>query len=293
MKRHVQLEGVRKWAGDHLLELQSEPLQVLDRFFGQYGPYVLQGCEVTPAVEGNELFDVAPGLVVLAGKDRNNDDAVMVVPFAGGTGFPLPLYLTLAWDIRRHEYVSGGVKPIAYDYYAAGSTVQPAAGTPHLLLNARTLRFVDKILPDRANYALQNGTYPNFTAGNSLKLGGRPASDYVLREDLRDGFKVTDISGWTTPITTTGSQNPITAQVTKPWRDDVMYVFSVSISGRDAEYSPPLILGAMTRTLRFDSIAAASTYMASCLDSQTITMTVGTAADYTLFKVYEISPKTL
>jgi hypothetical protein len=145
MKRHVQVEGVRKWAGDHLLELQGEPLKVLDRFFGQYGPYVMQGCAVTPAADGDDLYDVAPGLVVLAGKDRSGADAVMVVPFAGVTGIPLPLYLTLAWEVRRREYVIGGVKPIAYDYFATASTVQPEAGTPHLILNATTPRFVDVI----------------------------------------------------------------------------------------------------------------------------------------------------
>ncbi len=144
MKRYVQVEGVRKWAGDHLVELQSEPMQVFDRFFGQYNSYVLQGCEVTPAAS-DDLYDVAPGLVVLAGKDRTGSDTVMVVPFAGAPSSPLPIYLTLAWSVRRREYVTGGVKPIAYDYYATASTVESDAGTPYLLLNDKTPRFTDAI----------------------------------------------------------------------------------------------------------------------------------------------------
>lgn len=152
MKRHIQLEGVRKWAGDHLLELQGEPLAVLDKFFGQFGSYILKGCEVTANVDDPDLYDVASGLVVLEGKDRNGDDAVMVVPFAGVTGEPLPLYLTLAWSVRQGEYVTGGMKPIAYDYHAAASTVEPDEGTAYLLFNADTPRFVDAIQDENHSF---------------------------------------------------------------------------------------------------------------------------------------------
>ena len=44
MKRHVQYQGIRKWSGDDLLELQSEPLRVLDNFFAQWGNCVICGC---------------------------------------------------------------------------------------------------------------------------------------------------------------------------------------------------------------------------------------------------------
>ncbi len=179
MKRHVQVEGIREWAADHLLELQSEPLKVLDRFFGQFGPYILEGCEVTPAADGDDLHDVAPGLVVLAGKDHSGADAVMVVPFAGATGVSLPLCLTLAWEERKRKYVTGGIKPIAYDYYAEASAVAPDEETPHLLLSEATPRFVDMLLPDRKQYMVESGSYPRFTAANALKLGGKSARCYL------------------------------------------------------------------------------------------------------------------
>ena len=38
MKRHFQTVGVRNWAGDDLVELQSEPLAALDAFFSECGP---------------------------------------------------------------------------------------------------------------------------------------------------------------------------------------------------------------------------------------------------------------
>ena len=51
MKRHVQYQGIRKWSGDDLLELQSEPLRVIDSFFAQWGNCVICGC----AVSGNSI----------------------------------------------------------------------------------------------------------------------------------------------------------------------------------------------------------------------------------------------
>lgn len=142
MKRHVQFEGVRKWAGDHLLELQREPLKVLDEFFGSYGSFVLKGCEITAS---GGVYNVTPGLVVLAGRDRSGVDTTMVVPFAGVSGVSLPVYLTLDSEVRNFEYADGGVKPIAYNYYAKASTVEPAEGISFLLLDNETPRFSDVI----------------------------------------------------------------------------------------------------------------------------------------------------
>lgn len=190
MKRHVQLEGVRKWAGDHLLELEGQPLEVLDRFFGQYGSYVLAGCAVTPAADevaaADGLVDVAPGLVVLTGEDASGADAVMVVPFEGAAGVPLPIYLTLAWNTRLGEYVTGGEKPIAYDYYASASTVEPAEGTMFLSLNADTPRFVDVI---------QDATHSFITEAEREKWNGKATETWVKEwiEQVLSNFDPTKV----------------------------------------------------------------------------------------------------
>ena len=143
MKRHVQTPGVRKWAGSHLIELQSEPLKVLDDFFADHGPFVVRGCEVT---KNGNTYNVAAGLVVLEGKDYQNSEATMVVPFAGASGVSLPLYLTLDSEVRQRTYNDGIVRPIAYDYYAKASTVLPAGDMSYLALKASgTPRYLDAI----------------------------------------------------------------------------------------------------------------------------------------------------
>ena len=46
MKEHVQEYGVRRWAGDDLVELQSEPLEAIQKLVEPYAPCIIQGCEV-------------------------------------------------------------------------------------------------------------------------------------------------------------------------------------------------------------------------------------------------------
>lgn len=142
MKRHVQEFGVKPWAGQDLLDLQAEPFKVLDSFFQEYGHCIIKGCEVTPA--GN-LFNVAPGLVALAGTDSDGAATFKAVPFAGAEAVTLPLYLTLTHTVVTRPYADKKVRPIAYDYRATASTVQPT-DTPFLEITATGgSRFVDAI----------------------------------------------------------------------------------------------------------------------------------------------------
>lgn len=133
MKRQVQYEGVKKWAGSDIVECQSQPLEAIDRFFGQYGPHILQGCEVTTS---GDRADISAGLVALEGKDADGNDVCMVVPFEGVTGTVLPVYLTLSHTVRERPYVDGSVKPVAYDYKAVASAVEPDDGSPYLEITA-------------------------------------------------------------------------------------------------------------------------------------------------------------
>ena len=52
MRRHVQVEGVRRWAGEHIIDLQAEPFKVIDAFFEEFGNCILKGCEVSWTEEG-------------------------------------------------------------------------------------------------------------------------------------------------------------------------------------------------------------------------------------------------
>ncbi|SUE33683.1 hypothetical protein [Rikenella microfusus] len=145
MKRQTQTVGVRSWAGDDLLELQSEPLKALDAFFAEYGPCIIQGCEAVQTEDGAGTYDVAAGLVALEADDPDGVRRVMAMPFAGAKGVALPLYLTANVETVSEPYGDGKVKPIAYVYTGKASGVQPDGDTPYLTLTAGGGRFVDAV----------------------------------------------------------------------------------------------------------------------------------------------------
>ena len=142
MKRHTQTTGVRYWFGGDLLDLQAEPLKVLDGFFSQYGNFVISGCEVTPTSDGK--YNISEGLVALQGNDPDGEPVKIVVPFAGLSETVLPVYLTLSCEVLRKTYADGSLKPVAYDYMAVASNIQPE--TDHLeIASTSAIRFVDVI----------------------------------------------------------------------------------------------------------------------------------------------------
>lgn len=161
MKRHTQQPGIRQWAGEDLLELQSEPLKALDGFFEEYGPCVIKGCHLTD--NGDSTYNLSPGLVALAGTDAAGNATFKVVPFSGIDAMPLPIYLTLTHSVVERPYINGQVKPIAYDYRAGVSAIRPDLGE-YLELSADSIpRFVDVI---------QNAEHRFFTDAEREKLKG-------------------------------------------------------------------------------------------------------------------------
>lgn len=151
MKRQTQQTGVRKYFGDDLVSLQSEPLRALDAIFTATGACVISGCEV--AASGDK-FDVAPGIVALHATDRATaSDHIMVMPFAGVKDVVLPIYLVAECDVVERVYGDGRVKPISYNYFAAASGVKPAAA-PSLEVGADgAMRFADAMQAAMAEYA--------------------------------------------------------------------------------------------------------------------------------------------
>lgn len=144
MKRHVQEAGVRKYFGADFIELQSEPLKALDAFFEEYGSCIIQGCDVVRNAAGT--YDVSAGMVALESEDAEGRTRVMVMPFEGIVGTALPVYLSARRQDVNRDYGDGKSKPIAYDYRAVASSVEPAAGTPCLKLTpAGGLRFADAL----------------------------------------------------------------------------------------------------------------------------------------------------
>lgn len=157
MKRQTQTVGVRKWAGDDLVSLQSETLKALDAFFAEYGPCVIQGCEITVSAEGSGTYDVAEGLVALMADDQQGGKRVMVMPFAGAEGVALPLYLTAAVETISEAYGDGKVKPIAYSYKATAVGAEPGEDVPYLTLTeAGGNRFVDVVQDEGHRFITDN-----------------------------------------------------------------------------------------------------------------------------------------
>lgn len=143
MKEHVQKTGVRKYAGDDLIELQAEPLRVIQAFFEKCGNCVINGCEVVAA--GNK-YNVTPGVVSLSGTDADGAQAAKVVPFGGVENVTLPIYLTLTNTVSERVYGDGKVKPIAYNYTATATNVHPEEGITFLeITTTGGKQFVDAI----------------------------------------------------------------------------------------------------------------------------------------------------
>ena len=131
MKRHVQETGVRKWSGNDLLELQSEPLKVADSFLAQYGNCIITGCVTS-------VSSVSEGLVSIGGK---------VMTFSGVSTIEVfPVYLVATTTHSQREYGDNAVKDITIEYTATIQTSQPITGTEYIKIEATGgVRFFDLI----------------------------------------------------------------------------------------------------------------------------------------------------
>ncbi len=141
MKEHVQKPGVRKWAGEDLIELQGESLTAIQALVEPYAPCVIQGCEVS---QDNGVYQVQPGIVALKGSNEDGNACTKIVRFSGYTGAVMPIYLTIKVTPYMRVYADEENKPIAYEYTAESSTTQPAV--PYLMIDdSGAERLVDTI----------------------------------------------------------------------------------------------------------------------------------------------------
>lgn len=163
MKEHVQDYGVRKWAGDDLIELQSEPLSALQALVAPYASCILQGCELETVPDGNgegsPAYRLHAGYVALKGRktvengagtgtdgtDTGSDGAetsaaeeyVKIVRVEAQTVHQPTVFLTLACTPVSRAYGNGENKAIAYDYTAEVCDVLSKVGDrPYLALAA-------------------------------------------------------------------------------------------------------------------------------------------------------------
>lgn len=150
MKRQVQQTGIRKYFGADLIDLQGEPLKVLDSLFAEYGPCVIQGCEPSVAEDGS-TYDIAPGLVALRAADPEGVERVMAMPFGGARGVSLPAWLVPQQTIQERVYGDGKVKPVAHSYAAVVTASQPEEGVSSLQVTGRGAPRLVDVLQDASH----------------------------------------------------------------------------------------------------------------------------------------------
>lgn len=209
MKRHVQQPGIRQWAGDDFLDLQTEPLRILDEFFEEYGPCIIKGVHITQST--GDLYNVSAGLVALSGTDAEGKETFKVVPFAGIDNMPLPLYLTLTHSVVTRPYVDGEVKPVAYDYRAAVTTVKPDSAA-YLELGMDTApRFTDVIQDESHRFMTDKEKGDILTKTNASPF--TPTGDYqpATKKYVDDKDRVVNIPYSLFGLTSKSSSSQILA----------------------------------------------------------------------------------
>lgn len=147
MKQHTQVLGVRDWYGEDLLELQSEALDVIQGYFGMFGPFILQGCEISA---NGSNWDISAGLACI-----QHADGWKIVRVEAVVNTALPGYFTVGKETVNGDYGTG-TDVAAYRYHAdnaqwtAGSTT--AADTKLIIPDP------DVALPTRISEAIKGLT---------------------------------------------------------------------------------------------------------------------------------------
>ena len=117
MKRHVQEPGVRKWSGNDLLDLQSEPLRVVDEFFSQWGDCIICGCTISEN-------SISAGLVSIGG---------YTLPLAATEVEIWPVYLVADVEHIQREYADDVVRDIARRRFAKIVYTEPVEEGLHFI----------------------------------------------------------------------------------------------------------------------------------------------------------------
>lgn len=146
MKEHFQDFGVRKWAGDDLIELQAEPLAALQTLVAPYAPCILQGCEMETVSDGSggTTYRLHAGLAALKGVDVAGNPCVKIVRVEETPWTSDTVYLSLKCEQKSRTYADGNNKVIANEYKAALSATQ-SDGALKISATDGAPRLVDKL----------------------------------------------------------------------------------------------------------------------------------------------------
>ena len=183
MKRHIHKTGVRDYHGDDFIELQSEPLKALDAFFAPYPACIVSGCKIT---QNEDLtFNVSAGMVTLDAQDPETEQlAKHIMPFGGVENVALPIYLVPEVTTETRVYNDGKTKPIAYNYAAVASGVEP--DSEHIVVGENPVRFVDAVQDPSHQFI----TADDRTKWNALQ-GAITTAISTLQTAINDGDTAT------------------------------------------------------------------------------------------------------
>ena len=235
MKEHFQDYGARKWAGDDLIELQSEPLAALQALVSPYAPCIVSGCE-THADDGGG-YTVSAGLVALPGKDVKGNDCVKIVrtdSIAMADNNQV-CYLTLSHQTITRTYGDGQSKAIAYNYVAQQTTIKPE-DTPYLEIAANGgRRLVDTLgITQKLDREGGDATDVKVTFAD-------PSADQEpepLKSNTKLGTLISQIKGWLSALKALAfkekvAKDDLDANLTKELNDKVDKVNGKGLSTND------------------------------------------------------------
>lgn len=127
MIRHIAKQGERLWFSDHFTELQSEPLQAIDKLASYYGPCALAGGQVYDVVPSEDKNRFTEAIVVLFVPDENQ---YMVMPLKD-EGYEYGLGKTRYVVVEKTDILGRykmGEDVIAYRYRAIIQESTPITG---------------------------------------------------------------------------------------------------------------------------------------------------------------------
>ncbi|MDE6308072.1 MAG: hypothetical protein K2L79_04615, partial [Bacteroidales bacterium] len=235
MKEHFQDYGVRKWAGDDLIELQSEPLAALQALVSPYAPCIISGCKVKTDEGGGYI--VSAGLVALAGKDVKGEDCVKIVRTAGITvpDSQQVCYLTLHHQTLTRTYKDGTSKAIAYDYTAQQTTSKPV-DEPYLEISVDGGRRLADALEITQKLDREGGEAKNVKVTFADPVPEQKPE--TLKSNAKLGTLISQIKGWLSALKTLAfkekvSKDDLDADLTKELNDKVDKVAGKGLSTND------------------------------------------------------------
>lgn len=190
MKEQVQENGVRKWYGDDLTNMQSEINRSIIAIVEEYGSCIISGVNVT---ESGGVYSISDGVAFLKDSTGSNGKMCRVYAQTGLTAGNFPLYMVQATKDRTQvpaygrAYKDGNTKNIIVEYYAKLETVQPAHSNYVTITSNNQLR--------RLRDAMQSALYRFVTDSEKTAWNGKLNSSSYTASDVLDKIKTVDGTG--------------------------------------------------------------------------------------------------